>query len=428
MEAGTAKNGLQRVMEESGASMLRPRPSAFQRLRARLGGGLPSGPASGSTVEPTTARRAMLGASSGEGTARDSAGRPIQPVFRSEELDRLGEVLTADKFVSMVTALGAVERSRDLSAGQKQRFEGVFKLVDVSSLSAERKQLKAAIVGDEFPEVALRALELSAYGYARNLDQRGGRKGTSSKEREGLWQLCRACGFGAKVEGHGREVDPAAFPGVPEAAAVVASFKTYGPHCMYRDPVALSLATCAACHQWSWRSRPEHEDMSFMWARLDNMARTAILRKGLGLLVDAYAASPCCIAAEEIRRAMATKFMAETSQDDTILSTSIVGRLMRSFSVRVLDNEAIVDRLSLYRTETSAAQPCVIGAFRHETWGGARTFAQYAVEHCQNALRLIIFQVFEDALTQAWTSACSIREDVCAVRDFLDQNKIDSDD
>ncbi len=327
---------------------------------------------------------------------------------------------SADDLVTLVSGVGHVERSQGLDSGQMTRFRAVLDLVDLSDVKRQEKDLYEKLASDEFPEVGLRSLERSAYVFNKEVERRGGKKKVTKDEKKVIWRICLAA---FHVQGDLSQPALTAIletldtKGLSEPEQVADGFRLYGPHCMYRSPAALAKATCAAVHCWSWRTIPEHEDMSAMWGRLDNEARTHILRRGLSRLVDIYAEVPCCIATEDLRRTMATKFVSDLMPTDTIMSTSVIGRLMRTFSVRVLDNVTLIDRISLYEKEKAAPAACVITDFNHETWGGARTFAEYAVNHCQDVLRLCSFVAFEEALFNSWKSASSVRDDIQAVMD-----------
>jgi hypothetical protein len=109
---------------------------------------------------------------------------------------------------------------------------------------------------------------------------------------------------------------------------------------------------------------------------------------------------------------------ATVQPDETITSNTVLGRLMRAFSVRVVENRAVVDKISLYAGERSAEPPGPIAQFDHTQGGGARAFARYAVDHCQSVLRLSAYCCFESEARIALESAVSIRNDVEQVRDF----------
>lgn len=293
--------------------------------------------------------------------------------------------------------------------------------VELSEVKKKEKEIVELLSRDEVPEVALRALERSVYVFLREKANRGGSKMPKDAARE-LWRLLERLFRGEVTTA---TVDQGADEGLlPNASTLVASLRAYGPHCMFRDPAALVKVTCAPVHFWSWRTIPEHDEMSYFWARLDNMGRTAILRKGFARFEADYVATSCSIASEEIREQMVGRFLRDQNwQEDTIESESAVGRLMRTFSVRVLDNAAIVDRISLYETEKNCKDPCGICEFNHATWGGAEAFSAYAVDHCQSALRLASFVSFEAALSAAWRSAVSIRDDVATVIEFKEAVK-----
>lgn len=303
-----------------------------------------------------------------------------------------------------------------LNKNQIARISNALAGVELSEVKKREKEIVDLLSRDEVPEVALRALERSVYVFRREKANRGGSKMPKDAARE-LWRLLERVFTG---EATTSEADAGANESLlPNASSIVVSLRAYGPHCMFRDPAALVKVTCAPVHYWSWRTIPEHDEMSYFWTRLDNKGRTAILRKGLERFEEDYVSTSCSIASEDIRRQMVGRFMRDQNwEEDTIESESAVGRLMRTFSVRVLDNVSIVDRISLYETEKNSKDPCGICEFNHATWGGAEAFSAYAVDHCQSALRLASFVSFEAALSSAWRSAVSIRDDVAVVIEF----------